>query len=303
MPTYNASTWIREAIDSALAQTWTDFELVVSDNASTDSTLEIVRSYDDPRIRLEPSERNLGVTLNHNRVVKLSTGRYVKFLHGDDTLAPTCIEEMMALALEDDRIGLVFSPRENVIFDERGAEWARVTTRDHESLGPPERVNDGRVLFLSLLVDEFIHNWIGEPSAVLLSREALATCGLFNRFLRQTVDFELWLRVLLHYRVGFVEAPMCTFRMHQGSVSAYNRTADDDWLDRLWLLEGLIDDDGLGPFRAMVSRLRHDALRAAKRRQVRRFARGRFAPSLSTYFRFRSLPPERRSAVLHERLG
>jgi glycosyltransferase involved in cell wall biosynthesis len=60
MPAYNAAQWIGEAIDSALAQTWDEFELVVSDDASTDSTLDVARSYADPRIRVEASRQHLG---------------------------------------------------------------------------------------------------------------------------------------------------------------------------------------------------------------------------------------------------
>jgi len=298
MPTYNASIWIRDAIESALAQSWTNFELVVSDNASTDGTQEIVRSYGDSRIRLEPSERNIGLTLNHNRVIRLSTGRYLKFLHADDILIPTCIEEMVGLALEDDRIGLVFAPRENVIYDEHGLEWTRMTTQDHQHLGPPERINDGRVLFLPLLLDGMEHNWIGEPSAVLVSREALERCGGFNRYLRQTIDFELWLRVMLHFRVGFLEKPMCLYRMHQASVSAANQGQNRDWLDRVWLLESLLYEDDLGPFRNFVFHLRRKAIRRALRAQARRLAKGQFTPELADYLRFRSLPAEARRARL-----
>lgn len=302
MPAFNAERWISQAIESALAQTWTDFELVVSDNASTDSTLDIVRSYNDPRIRVEPSDRNIGLTPNHNRVIRLSKGRYVKFLHADDVLAPTCVEEMVGLALEDDGIGLVFAPRENVIYDAQGDEWTRVTSRDHEHLGPPDRINDGRALFLPLLLDEFEHNWIGEPSAVLISREALESCGLLNRFVQQAIDLELWLRVILRFRVGFIDRPLCVYRMHQQSITAANQAENRLWLDRLWLLEGLVDDDNLGPFRDFVERLRQDTLRRAKRQQIRRIARGRFTPSLSPYLRLRSQSVQSRRTVLHERL-
>ena len=302
MPTYNAERWIRAAIDSALEQTWTDFELVISDNASTDGTLGIARSYADPRIRIEPSARNFGLVSNHNRVVALASGRFIKFLHADDVLTPTCIEEMVGLALEDDRVGLVFAPRENVIYDEHGLEWARMTTHDHTHLGPPERINDGRVLFLPLLLDGLEHNWIGEPSAVLVSREALERCGAFNRYLRQMVDFELWLRVMLRYRVGFIEKPLCVYRMHQASVSAANQGRNRDWLDRLWLLESLLYEDGLGPFRTFVFHLRRKAIRRALRMQLRRAAKGQLTPELMDYLRFRSLPAEVRRARLRVEL-
>ena len=221
MPTYNASIWIRDAIESALAQSWTNFELVISDNASTDGTLEIVRSFRDSRIRLEPSERNIGLTLNHNRVIKLSTGRYLKFLHADDVLIPTCLEEMVGLALEDERVGLVFTPRENVIYDENGP---RVAADDDSRSRAPRPAADESTTEAScscrLLLAGMEHNWIGEPSAVLVSRKALEECGLFNRYLRQTIDFELWLRVMFRCRVGFLEKPVCLYRMHEASVCA-----------------------------------------------------------------------------------
>lgn len=302
MPTFNSETWLREAIESALDQTWEDFELVISDNASTDGTLEIARSFSDSRIRLEPSNRNLGLVLNHNRLVTLSRGTYVKFLHADDALMPTCVEEMVALAREDARIGLVFVPRQIVYYDETGEEWARTVPHRHEHLGPLERINEGRPLFVTFVQAGIWENWIGEPTSVLVKRDAFRSCGLFNPYLRQIMDLEFWLRVMLSYRVGFVEAPLALYRMHTESATASDLGVNRGWLDRLWMLEGLLADSRLGPFRALVSRYRHDALRQARRSQIRRVAQRQFTSSLSAYLRFRSLPSEERSAALHPRL-
>ena len=107
MPAYNAGRWIRDAIEHILAQTYGDFELVISDNASTDDTVEIARSYADPRIRIEPQAKRISPTANHNRSILLSTGEFVKFAHADDMLLPTCVEEMVAPLMEDPQIGLV----------------------------------------------------------------------------------------------------------------------------------------------------------------------------------------------------
>jgi glycosyltransferase involved in cell wall biosynthesis len=302
MPTYNAARWIRDAIDSALAQTWEDFELIISDNASTDSTLKIARSYSDPRIRVVPSARNVGFVLNHNRLVKLSAGSYIKFLHADDALAPTCVEQMVRLALEDERIGLVFAPRETVIYDQSGKEWARMISRKHEQFGQLDRINEGRPLFLEILFAGLAENWIGEPSTVLVARTAFERCGLFNPFMRQTMDLEAWLRVLLRYRVGFVDESLCLYRSHQQSVTAADHAVNRGWLDRLWLLEGLVDDAALGPWRTYVFHLRRKALREALVKQMRRMAKAQFTPELTTYLRFRALPAAERRLKLHEPL-
>jgi glycosyltransferase involved in cell wall biosynthesis len=302
MPAYNASRWIGAAIDSALAQTWQDFELVISDNASTDGTLEVALSYSDPRIRVVPSERNVGFVPNHNRLIRLSRGRYIKFLHADDALAPTCVQEMVQLALEDERIGLVFAPREVIVYDENDREWTRMTSWSHEHFGSLDRLNEGRVLFRELLLAGVEENWVGEPSAVLLARACFERCGLFNCHLRQIMDLEMWMRTMLRYRIGFVERPLCIYRLHGASVTAADQTRNRGWLDQLWLFESLLAEEDLGPLRTNVFYLRRKALRRALRMQIRRLAKGHFTDELPRYLRFRSLPEEHRLAQLHERL-
>jgi glycosyltransferase involved in cell wall biosynthesis len=98
LPVYNGAQFIAEALDSILAQTFEDFELIISDNASTDGTHEICGDYaaKDSRIRYYRSEQNLGAAWNFNRVFELSSGKYFKWAAHDDVLAPNfllkCVE-------------------------------------------------------------------------------------------------------------------------------------------------------------------------------------------------------------------
>jgi glycosyltransferase involved in cell wall biosynthesis len=307
MPAYNSSQWIGEAIESALAQTWENFELVIVDDASSDSTVAIARSYSDPRIRIETGRPNIGNARNSNAAVRLSTGAFVKFLHADDTLAPDCIEEMVALALEDERIGLVFARREILAEDDDDLAWLQKYAKPHERFEHLERSNDGHVLFVQLIDAGIDENWIGEPSAVMVTRRCLEESGLFNPRLHQIPDLDLWLRIMLRYRVGFVDKPLCVYRRHPQSYTASNRKLGRDWLDRLWLLEGLMNEDVLGPEeRETIERLRRAALRRAVRSQFGRLLRRRFDPELLAYGRYRAsrreeepcpLPPVRVGAV------
>lgn len=303
MPAYNASKWIGEAIESALAQTWDNFELVIADDASSDATVAIARSYSDPRIRIETGPRNIGGPQNSNAAVRLSTGTYVKFLHADDTLAPECVEEMVGLALENERTGLVFAQREILVEDEDDLDWSQTYSKLHERFSHLQRSNEGHVLFTQLLDAGVEENWIGEPSAVMVSRRCLEKTGLFNPHLHQIGDLELWLRILLRHRVGFVDRPLCVYRRHRQSSTAANRRAGRDWLDRLWLLEGLLREDALGPEeRETIERLRRAALRRAVRSQFARLMRRRFDREFPAYVRYRAsrrgeeprLPPRRR---------
>ena len=94
LPVYNAEKYLREAVDSVLAQTYTNFELVIADNASSDATESICREYagGDPRIRYFRNPRNLGAAPNFNRVFELSVGEYFKWAPYDDLIEPEFLD-------------------------------------------------------------------------------------------------------------------------------------------------------------------------------------------------------------------
>src|SRR5215204_5257287 len=99
---YNGEKYLHQAIDSVLAQTFTDFELIVSDNASTDATAAIVLQYaaKDARVRYTRNRENVGSARNFNRLVDLATGEYFKWMAVDDLIAPeflaTCVAALDA---------------------------------------------------------------------------------------------------------------------------------------------------------------------------------------------------------------
>jgi glycosyltransferase involved in cell wall biosynthesis len=99
MPVYNGERYIEQAIESILAQTFSDFELIISDNASTDRTADICRSYAvrDRRIRYCRNETNIGYGRNQNLVIELSSGEYFLCAHHDDVRAPQCLERFLEI--------------------------------------------------------------------------------------------------------------------------------------------------------------------------------------------------------------
>ena len=111
MPVYNGENFIKEAIDSILAQTFKDFELIISDNASTDGTAEICRAYatKEQRIRYYRNEHNLGAAKNYNRVFELSSGEYFRWAAHDDVLAPELIERCVEVLDQDLSVVLCYS--------------------------------------------------------------------------------------------------------------------------------------------------------------------------------------------------
>jgi glycosyltransferase involved in cell wall biosynthesis len=111
MPVYNGERFVAEALDSLLAQTFQDFEIVIADNASTDRTGEICRSYAsrDPRIRYFRNDKNIGAAGNHNLVVERSTGEFFMWMAHDDICTSTYVENCLAILEKDPGIVLCYS--------------------------------------------------------------------------------------------------------------------------------------------------------------------------------------------------
>ena len=96
MPAYNCSRFIREAIDSVLAQTYTAWELLIVDDCSTDDTAAIIASYQDERIHYFRNEQNSGAALSRNKALREAKGKYIAFLDADDSWMPEKIEKQVA---------------------------------------------------------------------------------------------------------------------------------------------------------------------------------------------------------------
>lgn len=140
LPVYNGALYIREAIESILAQTFTDFELIISDNASTDSTPEICQEYaaQERRIRYFRNSYNVGVSENFNRVFALSTEEYFKWASHDDVCLPDYLERCVEVLENQPSVVLCYSKTR--IIDEYGKFLENYTHKlDIESPKPNER--------------------------------------------------------------------------------------------------------------------------------------------------------------------
>jgi glycosyltransferase involved in cell wall biosynthesis len=305
IPTYQGSRWVHDSTASALAQDYPNVEVVISDDASTDGTAEIAAAIADGRVRVARSDRRLGMAGNWNRSVQLARGEYVKLLMQDDLLAPSCVSRMADVLSRNPSVGFVFSRRTIEVDDPADAgaiRLARKLERLPGRLGALGEVNDGRAIFHAMRRTGFRGNWIGEPTAVMVRRDALDRVGLFNTRLRQLTDLELWLRLAFFFDVGFVPEALATFRLHATSTTSANAAAGDAWLDWPWLVEGLRQHPeirgSLGPL--TEAKVWAVTLGAEGKRLVTHVGRGRpaYASQLREYRRYRSRP----TGPLHGRL-
>ena len=118
IPVYNGSNYIAESIESVLAQTYKDFELIVVDNCSTDNTEEIVRNFNDPRLEYFRNKKNLGIVGNHNHCLGVAKGEYICIWHHDDVMLPDNLKFKVQLLDDQPEVGFVHS---NIIMiDDKG---------------------------------------------------------------------------------------------------------------------------------------------------------------------------------------
>ena len=267
VPVFHGRDWIGRTIETVLEQTFDDFEVVVFDNASTDDTVDVVRGYDDPRIRLFVNVRNLGFVRNQNRAIAYGRGELIKFLHADDALLPHCMERMVELFDRAPGLGLVFARRRIELADESDPNLQRWRATYADLTGgfsELQEVNDGHRLFAEWLEADFFGNWIGEPSSVMMSRECLARTGLFSPYVQIVNDIDLWLRALLQCGVGFLDEELTVYRASRINLTSGLKGKQRDWLDPLWMLEALAaETDALETFprlRPLLAQTRRRAL-------------------------------------------
>jgi len=109
IPTFNRAAWLKDCINSALSQTYPNFEVIVSDNASTDETQEVLKSFRDRRLRIVKQKENIGLLPNWNACLAQASGEYIVIVSDDDRIKPWLLERTVALARIDPKIPIIIA--------------------------------------------------------------------------------------------------------------------------------------------------------------------------------------------------
>jgi glycosyltransferase involved in cell wall biosynthesis len=224
IPAHNAARYLRSAIDSALAQEYADFEVVVLDNASTDETRAICEGYDDPRFHYE-FEPEPGQSIAWNRCVELATGRYVILLHGDDELERRFLSRAVEVLDTEPDVGLVHCAAQHIDEEGRLLELQRPFESDLID-------RDGLVL-RNLLLEGCIIN----PAGVIARREAYEKVGQFTDRVVWGVDWHMWIRIAMEFSVGYLAEPLSRYRQHTSSGTSGVMTSARNGKDERWLID------------------------------------------------------------------
>jgi len=180
MSVYNGGKYLREAIESILNQTFTEFEFIIVNDGSTDNSREIIQSYNDERIKIINNEENIGLPKSLNNALKAARGEYIARQDADDISLPNRFEEQIKYFEKHPEVMLLGTNA--YIINESGK-----TIRKY--ICPS---NPAESLFK---LNQLVHG------SVMFKKEIIEKVGLYNELLRYVQDYEFWARATKHYEV------------------------------------------------------------------------------------------------------
>ncbi|HUI83597.1 MAG TPA: glycosyltransferase [Candidatus Binatia bacterium] len=252
----NGAETLRAAIDSVLAQTCGDWELIVWDDCSSDGSAAVVSSYRDRRIRYFLAREHTSLGQARDDAIAAATGEWIAFLDQDDLWLPHKLERQLALA--EPGVGLIYG--RTVRFYPRGRE------RDYDQAHEYELLPEGDI-FSQL----FTRSCFIAMSSAVFRRSAIAAIGGIPGEVRIIPDYYLYVAVARQYRVRAVQEVVCRYRMHPGSMS--HVSALEMHKEVLWLIDRWAGD--LDPHTVALCRKRHlTAIALEEMRSRRTFRRG-----------------------------
>jgi glycosyltransferase involved in cell wall biosynthesis len=216
LPVYGGAAHVGSAVESVLAQTYGDFELLVLDDCSPDESTAIAEAFADPRVRTVRNERNLGQVATLNRGLRAARGAYVARLDQDDVCLPSRFKRQVELLDADPGIAVV-------------GTWVDVVDEEGRIVGAVHDRLDGAVdaAFLAL-----VHRLPLAHPSVMFRRDAVAAVGGYDESVRYCEDMDLWRRLLLAgHGLRVVPEPLLRYLRHggqQSSVHAAEQRANND---------------------------------------------------------------------------
>ena len=203
LTSFNHAKYLRESIDSVLTQTFTDFELFIWDDASSDASWEIIRGYSDSRIKIFRNDiQKRGVWITNKVISELSNGKYIAIQHSDDMWEPEKLAKQVESLDANPEVGAVFTHVQMI--DEEG-----------NPLNLPwcchfDQPNRSRHEWLRSFLEHI--NTLCHPS-VLIRKSCYETCGMYRYGLGQTGDFDMWIRLCLKYPIHILEEKLTKLRI------------------------------------------------------------------------------------------
>ncbi len=203
MSVYNGEQYLHPAIESILSQIFTDFELIIIDDASVDRSWEIISEYaiHDDRVKLHQNKKNIGLTKSLNKAIQSVQGEYIARQDADDTSLPERLEKQVAYLDEHHEIGLL------------GTAYYVIDMHGQRLVMHRQPETDTKIRWQSLFHNTFCH------SSVMFRRSLINNNQQFyDESLRYSQDYGLWTRLLKITNAANLQEPLVSFRVHESSI-------------------------------------------------------------------------------------
>jgi glycosyltransferase involved in cell wall biosynthesis len=228
IPTYNSARYLGAAIDSALAQSYRDFELVICDNASTDGTQELCSAYADKRVKYLRFETLVGQAANWNRCLDQASCDFIVLLHADDMLLPDYLDRATSMMNGHPEAGMLHCAVRHITTD--GAVLSL------QQLYAEDRLSTGDETFKKLLLEGCIVN----PAGAMVRREVYDKVGRFTEKIVWGVDWHMWLRIAISFPVAYLAEPLALYREHSQSGTTGVMATARNGSDEMWMIDDIL---------------------------------------------------------------
>lgn len=207
IPSHNLARFVGGAVVSVLRQTFTDFELLIEDDGSTDESVAVIRQFDDPRIKFVARAENIGANATTNSLVRRAQGDYIALLAADDLWEPEKLAKQVAILDADEKVSLVMCWPEFMDEEGKPCEAGAFETLKRLGNGPywHNRLMLGNAFF---------------GSQPLYRRSLHEAEGYFDEGLTLLADLDMWLKALRHGNLHIVQEPLARIRRRAGQLSA-----------------------------------------------------------------------------------
>jgi glycosyltransferase involved in cell wall biosynthesis len=212
LTSFNHEKYIREAIESTLNQTFTDFELIIWDDCSSDNSWDLINQYTDPRIKAYRNEINIGGNLYVNKAISdVVSGQYIAMHHSDDVWELNKLQQQVDFLDTCPEIGAVFTNA--LAINEDSLPFA---DKQHPYSNVFNKTNRTRHEWLRLFFNE--GNALCHPS-MLIRKQCYVDCGLYRPMLGQLPDFDMWIRLCLKYEIYVLPEKLVKFRVRDNEAN------------------------------------------------------------------------------------
>lgn len=206
---YNYDKYIKDAIESILNQSYSDFELVIIDDCSTDNSVKIIKQFEDERIKFIQNEENLGLKSSIQKAISYCSGEWIAFLESDDLWLPDTLEKRLACAEKYPQVGIIF----NDVLEFGDEDWLLAVKNNFDRV---RKILSKKTFPKNIFYDINVHNLILTFSSVMIKRELFENVS-FETPIDALLDWWLYIHIAYNTEAYYMKDKLTKWRQHKQS--------------------------------------------------------------------------------------